>query len=147
MIEEKIQKDLVEAMKSHNERATSAIRSIKTAIQNEKVNGTYHELTDEDVLKLIQKLVKQRKESYDIYTEAKREDLAIVEKEELEILSKYLPKQLSEEEVTEKVKAIIAELGATTIKDMGKVMGAANKQMSGVASGQVISKIVKSLLS
>lgn len=147
MIEEKIQKDLVEAMKSHNERATSAIRSIKTAIQNEKVNGTYHELTDEDVLKLIQKLVKQRKESYDIYTEAKREDLAIVEKEEMEILSKYLPKQLSEEEVTEKVKAIIAELGATTIKDMGKVMGAANKQMSGVASGQVISKIVKSLLS
>ena len=147
MIEEKIQKDLVEAMKSHNERATSAIRSIKTAIQNEKVNGTYHELTDEDVLKLIQKLVKQRKESYDIYTEAKREDLAVVEKEEMEVLSKYLPKQLSEEEVTEKVKTIIAELGATTIKDMGKVMGVANKQMSGVASGQVISKIVKSLLS
>ena len=147
MIEERIQKDLVEAMKSHQEVATSAIRFLKTEIQNEKVKGTYHELTDEEIIKIIQKLVKQRQESMEIYLQAGRNELAETEKGEMEVLKKYLPKQLSEEEITENVKKIIAELGATSIKDMGKVMGVANKQMAGVASGQVISKIVKTVLS
>ena len=147
MIEERIQKDLVEAMKSHQEVATSAIRFLKTEIQNEKVKGTYHELTDEEIIKIIQKLVKQRQESMEIYLQAGRNELAETEKGEMEVLKKYLPKQLSEEEITENVKKIIAELGATSIKDMGKVMGVANKPMAGVASGQVISKIVKTVLS
>ena len=147
MIEERIQKDLVEAMKSHQEVATSAIRFLKTEIQNEKVKGTYHELTDEEIIKVVQKLVKQRQESMEIYLQAGRTELAETEKGEMEVLMQYLPKQLSEEEITENVKKIIAALGATSIKDMGKVMGIANKQMAGVASGQVISKIVKTILS
>ena len=134
-------------MKNRQENALAALRSIKTAIQNEKTNGTYHELTDADVVGLIQKLVKQRKESMDIYSQAGRDDLADKEQKEMFVLMEYVPKQLTEEEVEEKVKSIITETGASSIRDMGKVMGLATQRMKGVAEGKTISRFVKSLLS
>lgn len=146
-LEERIQKDLVAAMKNHQENALTALRSIKTAIQNEKTNGTYHELTDTDVVGIIQKLVKQRKESMDIYSQAGRNELADKEQKEMLVLMEYVPKQLTEEEVEEKVKEIIAETGASSMKDMGKVMGLATQRMKGLAEGKTISQIVKNLLS
>lgn len=146
-LEERIQKDLVLSMKNHQENALAALRSIKTAIQNEKTNGTYHELTDADVVGLIQKLIKQRKESMDIYSQAGRDELADKEQKEMFVLMEYVPKQLTEEEVEEKVKSIIAETGASSMKDMGKVMGLATQRMKGLAEGKTISQIVKNLLS
>jgi uncharacterized protein YqeY len=146
-LEERIQKDLVSAMKNRQENALAALRSIKTAIQNEKVSGAYHELTDADVVGLIQKLIKQRKESMDIYSQAGRNDLADKEQKEMFVLMEYVPKQLTEEEVEEKVKSIIAETGASSMKDMGKVMGLATQRMKGLAEGKTISQIVKNLLS
>ena len=146
-LEERIQKDLVLAMKNRQENALAALRSIKTAIQNEKTNGTYHELTDSDVVGIIQKLIKQRKESMDIYSQAGRNELADKEQKEMLVLMEYVPKQLTEEEVEEKVKEIIAETGASSMKDMGKVMGLATQRMKGLAEGKTISTIVKNLLS
>lgn len=145
-LEERIQRDLVSAMKNRQENALAALRSIKTAIQNEKTNGTYHELTDADVVGLIQKLIKQRKESMDIYSQAGRNELADKEQKEMFVLMEYVPKQLTEEEVEEKVKSIIAETGASSMKDMGKVMGLATQRMNGLAEGKTISQIVKNLL-
>ena len=146
-LEERIQKDLVSAMKNRQENALAALRSIKTAIQNEKVSGAYHELTDADIVGLIQKLVKQRKESMDIYSQAGRDELADKEQKEMFVLMEYVPKQLTEEEVEVKVKEIIAETGASSMKDMGKVMGLATQRMKGLAEGKTISQIVKNLLS
>ena len=146
-LEERIQKDLASAMKNRQENALAALRSIKTAIQNEKTNGTYHELTDTDIVGLIQKLVKQRKESMDIYLEAGRNELAEKERQEMVVLMEYVPKQLTIPEVEEKVKEIIAETGASSMKDMGKVMGLATQRMKGLAEGKTISQIVKRLLS
>jgi len=146
-LEERIQKDLVSAMKNRQENALAALRSIKTAIQNEKVSGAYHELTDADVVGLIQKLIKQRKESMDIYLEAGRNELAEKERQEMVVLMEYVPKQLTIPEVEEKVKSIIAETGASSMKDMGKVMGLATQRMKGLAEGKTISQIVKRLLS
>ena len=146
-LEERIQKDLVSAMKNRQENALAALRSIKTAIQNEKTNGTYHELTDADIVGLIQKLIKQRKESMDIYSQAGRDELADKEQKEMFVLMEYVPRQLTEEEVEEKVKFIITETGASSIRDMGKVMGLATQRMKGLAEGKTISRIVKSLLS
>ena len=146
-LEERIQKDLVSAMKNRQENALAALRSIKTAIQNEKTNGTYHELTDADIVGLIQKLIKQRKESMDIYSQAGRDELADKEQKEMFVLMEYVPRQLTEEEVEEKVKSIITETGASSIRDMGKVMGLATQRMKGLAEGKTISQIVKNLLS
>ena len=147
MLEEQIQKDIISAAKERNEDRLAAVRAIKNEIQVYKTSGANKEATDDVVLKLIQKLVKQHQESAGIYSTAGRKDLADKELAESKYLEEYLPKQLSVEEITENVKSIISEIGATTIKDMGKVMGIANKKMAGVASGQVISGIVKSLLS
>ena len=146
-LEERIQKDLVSAMKNRQENALAALRSIKTAIQNEKVSGAYHELTDADIVGLIQKLVKQRKESMDIYSQAGRDELADKEQQEMFVLMEYVPKQLTEEEVEVKIKEIITETGASSMKDMGKVMGLATQRMKGLAEGKTISQIVKRLLS
>ena len=134
-------------MKNHQENALAALRSIKTAIQNEKTNGTYHELTDADVVGLIQKLIKQRKESMDIYSQAGRDELADKEQKEMFVLMEYVPKQLTEEEVEVRVKEIIAETGASSMKDMGKVMGFITKTYAGQVDAAVVSKMVKGKLS
>ena len=146
-LEKRIQNDLVSAMKGRQENTLAALRSIKTAIQNEKTNGVYHELTDADIVGLIQKLVKQRKESMDIYSQAGRNELADKEQKEMFVLMEYVPKQLTDEEAEAKVKEIIAETGASSMKDMGKVMGLATQRMKGLAEGKTISQIVKNLLS
>ena len=121
-LETKLQAALVAAMKEKNEYAISAIRSIKTAIQNEKTNGSYHELTDNDVVGLIQKLSKQRQESADIYNEAGRTELAEKELKEKEILDSYLPKMLSDDELAAVIDKIVTENGFSTMKDMGNAM-------------------------
>ncbi|MCK9625896.1 MAG: GatB/YqeY domain-containing protein, partial [Bacteroidales bacterium] len=109
--------------------------------------GGHSELTDEDIIKLIQKLVKQRKESAEIYTQQSRPELAKNELDEIACMEKYLPKQMSEVEVESTLKNIIAQVGANSPADMGKVMGAATKALAGQADGRLISTLVKKLLS
>ncbi len=147
-LEQQIQEDIKAAMKAHDAVATAATRAIKGEILLFKTSeGGSKEVTDGDILKMIQKLIKQRKEAAEQFVAAGRQELADNELAEAAVMEKYLPKQLSEAEVEEKVKAIIAETGATSIKDMGKVMGAANKALAGQSDGRTISTIVKKLLS
>ena len=132
-LEIKLQAALIAAMKEKNEHAISAIRSIKTAIQNEKTNGSYHELTDNDVIGLIQKLSKQRQESADIYNEAGRTELAEKELKEKEVLDSYLPKMLSVDEIKEVINSLEDKSVPSVMKHFksefaGKVdMGLVNK--------------------
>ncbi len=146
MLEQKINADLKTAMKAKDKVALRAIRAIKAAILLTKTDGSGSELDAESEIKLIQKLAKQRQDSLDIYIKQDREDLAQIEKEELEILSRYLPKQLSTEELQPIVASIIEKSGATSMKDMGKVMGMASKELAGKADGKSISAMVKKLL-
>ena len=147
-LENKIQADLMSAMKNHQENTVAALRSIKTAIMETKTaaNGK-KDLEDSDIIKIIQKLVKQRKESMEIFSQAGRDELADKEQQEMFVLMEYLPKMLSEEEVDEIVTKTIADLGASSMKDMGKVMGFINKTYSGQVDGSMVSRIVKSKLS
>ena len=147
-LENIIQKDLVQGMKDHQEHTVSALRSVKTAIMEVKTApGGKKELEDGDIIKIIQKLVKQRKESMDIYSQAGRNELADNEQQEMLVLMNYLPKMLTESEVEEIVAKTIADLDATSMKDMGKVMGFISKTYSGQVDGSIVSRIVKSKLS
>lgn len=145
-LEQQIQKDIMEAMKAHNTVRTNAVRAIKSEILLAKTSGAGAEITDGDVIKLIQKLIKQRKESAAMYAQGGRQDLADNELAEAAEMERYLPKQLSEAEVEEIVKGIIAETGASSMADMGKVMGLATKKLAGQADGRTVSTIVKKLL-
>ncbi|MCO6480650.1 MAG: GatB/YqeY domain-containing protein [Phaeodactylibacter sp.] len=145
-LEERIAQDLKEAMKAKDQAALRGIRAVKAAILVEKTSGTKHDLTEETEMKLLQKLVKQRKDSLEIYEKEGREDLAQTEREEIEVIERYLPKQLSEDELRVEIKKIIDEVGADSMKDMGKVMGAAQKKLAGKADGKTMSGIVKELL-
>lgn len=146
-LEQQIQKDIMEAMKAKDSVRLASVRSIKSAILLAKTaEGASKELQDADIIKIIGKLAKQRKESAEQYIAAGRKELADNELAEAKILEAYLPKQLSEAEVEERLKAIIAQLGASQPSDMGKVMGVATKQLAGLAEGRVISSIVKKLL-
>ena len=145
-LEQQIQKDIMEAMKAHNTVRTNAVRAIKSEILLAKTSGAGAEITDGDVIKLIQKLIKQRKESAAMYAQGGRQDLADNELAEAAEMEGYLPKQLSEAEVEEIVKGIIAETGASSMADTGKVMGLATKKLAGQADGRTVSTIVKKLL-
>lgn len=145
-LEQQIQKDIMEAMKAHNTVRTNAVRAIKSEILLAKTSGAGAEITDGDVITLIQKLIKQRKESAAMYAQGGRQDLADNELAEAAEMEGYLPKQLSEAEVEEIVKGIIAETGASSMADMGKVMGLATKKLAGQADGRTVSTIVKKLL-
>ena len=145
-LEQQIQKDIMEAMKAHNTVRTNAVRAIKSEILLAKTSGAGAEITDGDVIKLIQKLIKQRKESAAMYAQGGRQDLADNELAEAAEMEGYLPKQLSEAEVEEIVKGIIAETGASSMADMGKVMGLVTKKLAGQADGRTVSTIVKKLL-
>ncbi len=145
-LEERINQDLKEAMKAKDETSLRGIRAIKAAILLEKTSGAKHDLTQDVEMKLLQKLVKQRRESLDIYEKNNREDLAKTEREEIAVIERYLPKQLSDAELRAEVQAIIAETGASSMKDMGKVMGLATKKLAGRADGKAVSDIVKQLL-
>ena len=139
---------LKEAMKAKDTVALESLRAIKSAILLARTEaGASEELSEADELKLLQKLVKQRKDSAALYTQQGRNDLAEPELAQMAVIEKFLPAQLSEAEVEEALKGIIAQVGATNPKDMGKVMGAATKQLAGKADGKLISDIVKKLLS
>lgn len=145
-LETKIQSDLIAAMKAKDEVALRGIRAIKAAILLAKTDGSGKAFDQEAEIKLLQKLVKQRRESIAIFEQNGRAELAKTEKEEIETIEKYLPKQLSEAEIEGIVSAIIAETGASSMKDMGKVVAAANKQLAGQAEGATIAGIVKKML-
>lgn len=142
-LEEKLQKDLVAAMKNKSESQVVSIRAVKTAIQNEKTNGAYHELTDDDVLKIIRKQVKEREDSAAVYIEAKRIDLA--EKEILEakfLKETYLPAQLSESDVRTAVEGIMNDVG----KNMGAIMKVLKEKYPNQVDGKQASVIIKEML-
>lgn len=147
-LQTKVMEALKEAMKAKDTIALESLRAIKSAILLAKTEaGAAEELTEADELKLLQKLVKQRKDSAALYTQQGRNDLAAPELAQMAVIEKFLPAQLSEAEVEAALKSIIAQVGATTAKDMGKVMGVATKQLAGKADGKLISEIVKRLLS
>lgn len=140
--------EIKDAMRAKDKLKLEALRSIKTAVMllQTQAGGT-SELSDEDEIKLVQKLVKQRRDSAAIFREQDRADLAEPEELQAAVISAFLPKQLSEEEIKSIVAEVIANTGASGMKDMGKVMGVASKQMAGKADGKTISTIVKALLS
>ena len=146
-LEQQVQKDIMAAMKAKDQVRLNAVRSVKSAILLAKTaEGASGELTDEDIVKLIQKLAKQRKEAAEQYAAAGRQELADNELAEAAVLGEYLPKQLSPEELEAKLSEIIAEVGAKSPSDMGKVMGVATKRLVGLADGKAISGIVRKLL-
>ncbi len=145
-LEKKIMEQLKTAMKAKDSNALESLRAIKSAILIEKTKQVGTELTEADELKIVQKLVKQRKDSADIYVSQNRQDLADVELAQVEVIAQFLPKQMSKEEITEAVSAIIAKVGASSMKDMGKVMGMASKELAGKADGKTISMLVKEKL-
>lgn len=148
-LENKIQEELVRAMKEKDSFRVSALKSIKQVIMESRTakSGAIKDPSDADIIKMIQKLAKQREESISIYKENNRFDLSDGEEKELMVLKEFLPKMLSESEIEDIVSKTISDLGATTMKDMGKVMGYINKNYAGRIDGSVVSKIVKSKLS
>lgn len=147
-LEEKITGPMKDAMKQKDEKGLRALRAIKAAILLAKTSdGAGGVLKEEDEIKLLQKLIKQRKDSLEIFQQQNRPELAQKEQEEITVIEQYLPKQLGADELKEIIAGIIAQTGASSPADMGKVMGAANKQLAGKADGKTISSIVKELLS
>jgi len=145
-LEEKITKDLVTAMKAKDEVSLRGIRAIKSAIMIVKTDGSGDVIDETREVQLLQKLVKTRQESLDIYLKNDRPELAEKEAEEIEVIKRYLPAMLEGAELEAIIQQIVTETGATSAKDMGKVMGAANKQLAGKADGRAISELVKKLL-
>jgi len=146
-LEQKIMTDLKAAMLAKDEAALRSLRAIKAAILLTKTSeGSNGVLTEEDEIKLLQKMAKQRKDSLEIFQQQNRADLAKKEAEELAVIEKFLPKQLSAEEIKTELEKLIKETGASSPADMGKVMGAATKQLSGKADGKMIATLVKELL-
>ncbi len=145
-LEEKINADLKAAMLSKNEAALRGLRAVKSALLLAKTAGG-NAITEADELKILQKLVKQRKESVDIYKQQNREDLAQTEVEEIAVIEKYLPQMMSEVEIKSGIQAIIEQVGAKGPGDLGKVMGAASKNFAGKADNKLVSQLVKDLLS
>jgi uncharacterized protein len=147
-LEQKIMPELKAAMLAKDEKSMRSLRAIKAAIINAKTaEGAGGELKEEDEIKLLQKLVKQRRDSLDIFTQQNRPDLATKEQEEIEVIEKFLPRQLSQDELKAEIGKIIAQVGATSPAEMGKVIGLANKQLAGKADGKTITNVVKELLS
>ena len=145
---EQISEDIKLAMKARDKVRLETLRNIKKVFLEAKTApGANDTLDDADALKIIQKLAKQGKESAATFAQQNRQDLADAELAQVAVIESYLPQQLSEAEIEERVKAIIADTGASTMRDMGRVMGIASKQMAGVADGRVISAIVKKALS
>ncbi|MDR3681088.1 MAG: GatB/YqeY domain-containing protein [Flavipsychrobacter sp.] len=146
-LETKVMEELKTAMRAKDEAALRTLRAIKAAILIEKTSeGATDVIPEATELKMLQKMAKQRRDSLDIFEKQNREDLAAKEREELAIIERFLPKQMTGEELETEVKAIIDQVGAKTAADMGKVMGVASKQLAGKADGKAISETVKKLL-
>lgn len=141
-LKNQIQADLSEAMKAKDETKVSALRMLKSAITNWEVKGERKEAKDEDIMPLVKKEIKQRRDSAQQYREGNRPELAEKEEKEIEVLEKYLPQQMSEEEIKKVVQEVIAELGASSKQDFGKVMGAVMGKLKGQADGGIVNKIV-----
>jgi len=147
LLEKKIMDAMKDAMKSKNEAALRGLRAIKAEIIKAKTEpGAGGEIDEATELKFLQKMMKQRRDSLEIFEKQGREDLAKKEREEMGVIEQFLPKQMSEEEIRLAVKDIIAQTGAVSAADMGKVMGVATKQLAGKADGKTISGMVKELL-
>ena len=147
-LEEKVMTDLKTAMLAKDEKALRGLRAIKSAIINAKTaEGAHGQIKEDEEIKLLQKLVKQRKDSLEIYEKQNREDLASKEREEIEVIEKFLPKQMNETELKAYLSKVIGQTGASSPADMGKVMGIANKELAGKADGKTIAGVVKELLS
>lgn len=145
-LKQQLKDDVKTAMREKNVVKRDSIRAINTMIKQIEVDER-KELTDEDIIKLIQKGIKQRQEAVTQYKDASRDDLAEKEQEQIDIFTEYLPKQLSDEELENGLKEIIEEVGATSMKDIGKIMGQATKKFAGVADGKRINETTKKLLS
>lgn len=145
-LEAKLMGDLKTAMKAKDQAALRSIRALKAAIILIKTDGSGTVLDEAGEIKLVQKLIKSRQDSLDIYKKQDRADLAVVEEEEIAVLTNYLPKQLSEDELMPLLKEIIAQTGAASMKDMGKVMGIATQKLAGQADGKTVSALIKKLL-
>lgn len=146
-LQDKVMAEMKAAMKNKDAAALEALRAVKSELLLAKTNAdTKDGLSEEQEIKLLQKLVKQRKESATVFTEQGREDLAGPELAQAEIIEKFLPEQMSEEEIEKVISAIIEKTGADSMKDMGKVMGMASKELAGKADGKTISTIVKNKL-
>ena len=146
-LEEQINNDIKDAMKARDQAWLRGVRAVKAAILMAKTDGSGQELDQDREIKILQKLVKQRQESLLIYETQNRPDLAQIEKEEIAVIQKYLPQQLSNEELETLIKDLIQTHQASGIKDMGKIMGLASKALSGKADGKAIAEFVKKLLS
>jgi len=147
-LEEKVMAQMKDAMKAKDEAALRGLRAIKAEIIKAKTEpGAGGQLTAETETKMLQKMMKQRKDALEIYQQQNRSDLAQKEQEEITLIEKFLPKQMSEEELKDALRKIIADVGASSPADMGKVMGVATKQLAGKADGKTISSAVKELLS
>ena len=146
-LETKIMEQLKQAMKDKNEAALRTLRAIKAAILLEKTAANAkEEMNEADEIRVLQRLVKQRKDSLDIFRTQNREDLALKEEEEIAVIEQFLPKQMSAEELDNAVKEIIDSVGAKGLGDLGKVMGVASKQLAGKADGKLVAETVKKLL-
>lgn len=147
-LEKEITEKLKAAMKAKDQIALRSLKAIKSEIMKEKTKeGGNGEMTDEAGMKILTKMAKQRRDSISIFKEQGRDDLAQTEQEELDVIAKFLPEQMGEAEVTEKVKAIIAKVGASSPADIGKVMGVAMKELAGKADGKLISTVARNILS
>lgn len=147
MISTSIDQEIKKAMLAKDQAKLRGLRAIKAALLLAKTEkGQAEEITGDAEIKILQRLVKQRKESASIYKAQGRDDLYLVEQEEIDVINEFLPQQLSEEEIAQVVRRIIAETGASSIKEMGKVMGLANKELAGKAEGKLIGELVKSQL-
>lgn len=147
-LENIINQDIKAAMLAKKEADLRSLRAVKSALLLAKTEKGASEIISEDAeIKVLQRLVKQRRESADIYKDQNREDLYQIEVEEIEVIERYLPKQLSAEELTVYLKELIVKLNVTSVKEMGKVMGLASKELAGKADGKAISETIKSILS
>jgi len=145
---QQIESEIKEALRNKQKERLEALRSIKTALWKAKTEkAADQQLSQEEEIQVLQKQLKQRKESAEIYDQQGRYELAEGERKEAEVIQEFLPQPMSDEELTEAIKGIIEEVGATSMKDMGKVMGIANRQLAGKAEGKVIADKVKSMLS
>ena len=146
-LQDKVMEQLKDAMRAKDAIALQALRAIKSALLLEQTSaGASGTLAEDAELKLLQRLVKQRKDAAAMYQQQGREDLAATEFQEVAVIERFLPAQLTAEQVAEHIKKLISELGATSIKDMGKVMAAANQALAGQAEGKLIAEQVKTLL-
>lgn len=146
-LEQKVSAALIDAMKAKDQGALRGLRAIKAEILLFKTSGTAEPLDEKAEVKILQKMVKQRKDSLAIYQEQSREDLAQIEREEIAVIEKFLPEQMDETALKSFVSSLITELGVAGMKDMGRLMAEANKRLAGKADGKTVATIVKDLLS